>query len=88
MGELLGSKPEHQSIKQFCLDKNLTEGQYYYWRRRLSGIANKQNDKGFIAVKVNQSLSFGNPVAALEFTTGVRLAIYDPAVLANLKVLL
>ena len=88
MAELLSNKPEDQSVKQFCFDNNLTEARYYYWRRRLSGIDNEQNEKGFIAVKVNPSLGLGNPVATLEFPTGARLAIYDPAVLPNLKALL
>lgn len=88
MAELLGSKREDQSVKQFCLDNNLTEARYYYWRRRLSGIDNEHNEKGFIAVKVNRTLNIGNPVATLEFPTGARLAIYDPTVLPNLKALL
>lgn len=88
MAELLSNKPEDQSVKQFCLDNNLTEARYYYWRRRLSGTDNEQNSTGFIAVKVNRSLNFGNPVATLEFPTGARLAIYDPVILPNLKALL
>lgn len=88
IAELLNSKPEEQSVKQFCLENNLTEARYYYWRRRLSGLDNEQKDNGFIAVKVNRSFSISNPVATLEFPTGARLAIYDPAVLPNLKALL
>lgn len=88
MVELLSSKRKDQSVKQFCLDNNLTEAPYYYWRRRLSGIDNKQNENGFITFKVYRTLNFGNPVATLEFPTGARLAIYDPTVLPNLKELL
>lgn len=59
MAELLSSKPEERSVKQFWLDNKLTEARYY-WRRRLSGVDNEQNDMGFIIVKVNPSLEFGS----------------------------
>lgn len=87
MAELLQRKAADQSIKDFCLQNNLSEARYYYWRRKLMGNA-EENKEGFISVKVKNTFSDGIPLATLEFPTGNRLTIYDSSILPILKTLL
>lgn len=89
MFDLLRSKPEAQSAKDFCLQNNLDEGKYYYWRKKILDNTEQRKPEGFVALKIkNTSSDNGRPLAALELPTGSRLVIYDPCIMTMLKDLL
>jgi hypothetical protein len=79
---LVGSKPEGQSVREFCKENNLREAQYFYWRNKLNKENQPQQDSGFTAIRIKTRGQLGSGVlASLDLPGGAILSIYDPAVI-------
>ena len=66
--ELIGSKPEGQSVGAFCKDNGVTEAFFYYWRRKMNNLNNLETAPwgDFIPVHVKESNIRGAVLASVD----------------------
>lgn len=82
---LVGSKPDGQSVREFCKENNLSEAQYFYWRNKLNKESQSLQDSSFTPIRIKNRVQSGSGVlASLDLPGGAVLSIYDPTVIPAL----
>ncbi len=71
-----------QSARAYCSEHDLVYHRFKYWQYKFRDAARAAD--GFAAVSVAREGATAQPLAVVEFPSGIRLAVYDASLLTNL----
>ena len=71
-----------QSAQAYCKEHALVYHRFKYWQYKFRD--EERAADGFAAVSVAREGATAHPLAVVEFPSGIRLAVYDASLLANL----
>lgn len=64
------------SIKRYCKQADISENQFYYWRRKLHR-KEKIDRSACIPVHIRTTEEYGAPICTLALRNGYRLVFHD-----------